>query len=75
MTLHDETFNYITPSQEQLAQMRQARKAAAEYAKTIDQIVPEGPDKTYLLRKLREVSMWVNITITRQPDGTPRGGL
>ena len=24
------------------------------------------------LRKLREVAMWANVAITRQPDGAPR---
>jgi hypothetical protein len=34
--------------------------------------VPDGPDKTYILRKLREVSMWVNVAITRFSDGAAR---
>jgi hypothetical protein len=38
----------------------------------LDAFVPEGPDKTYLMRKLREVAMWANVAVTRQPDGTPR---
>jgi hypothetical protein len=27
---------------------------------------------TYILRKLREVGMWANVSITRNPDGSPR---
>ena len=38
----------------------------------IEHLVPDGPDKTYILRKLREVAMWVNVAITRNPDGSPR---
>ena len=35
-------------------------------------LIPDGPDKTYMLRKFREVAMWANIAITRNPDGSPR---
>lgn len=38
----------------------------------VDALLPDGPDKTYALRKHREVAMWTNIAITRQPDGSPR---
>jgi alkylation response protein AidB-like acyl-CoA dehydrogenase len=47
-------------------------EADIDYADTIEHHVPEGQDKTYLLRKLREVAMWANVCITREPDGTPR---
>ena len=65
-------FEFLQPSAEQIDDMAVCRKAAAEYAQCLEMLVPEGPDKTYLLRKLREVSMWVNVAITRQADGTPR---
>ena len=52
--------------------MAVCRNAAAEYAEVLDQRVPEGPDKTYLLRKLREVAMWANVAITQNSDGSPR---
>lgn len=65
-------FEFLQPSVEQIDDMAVCRKAAAEYAQCLEMLVPEGPDKTYLLRKLREVSMWANVAITRQADGTPR---
>jgi len=52
--------------------MTLCRTAAAEYAEVLDQYVPDGPDKTYLLRKLREIAMWANVAITRNADGSPR---
>ena len=52
--------------------MTAARQAAADYARKLDELVPDGPDKTYLFRKLREAAMWVNVAITRGPDGSPR---
>ena len=70
--MHPSTFEYLKPTDEQLERMRICREAATDYADTLEERVPESPDKTYLLRKLREVQMWVNLAITRQPDGAPR---
>jgi len=62
----------LNPTEDQKYDMAACRNAAAEYAEVLDQRVPEGPDKTYLLRKLREVAMWANVAITRNHDGSPR---
>ena len=72
MTLHESTFEYLSPTPAQLETMAIARRCAAEYATAIERLLPDGPDKTYLLRKFREVAMWVNISITRQSDGSAR---
>lgn len=72
MTLHDSTFEYHKPEEREINLMAQARAAAKAYADAIEAIMPEGPDKTYVLRKLREVAMWVNVGIDRLPDGRPR---
>ena len=72
MPLHTSTFEYVKPTDKQVAQMNGLRSAAANYAAAVDQHVPEGPDKTYALRKIREIAMWVNVALTRLPDGTPR---
>jgi len=66
------TFKYLKPTNDQLAKMEVIRAAAADYEANLIDNVPDGPDKTYLLRKLREVAMWANIAITRNPDGSPR---
>jgi hypothetical protein len=34
--------------------------------------MPAGPDRTYAIRKVREVGMWANVAVTRDADGTPR---
>lgn len=70
--MHDSTFQYLKPTEAQQDAMKQARDAADVYSKVLGSVIPDGPDKTYLLRKLREVAMWANIAITRQPDGSPR---
>jgi hypothetical protein len=72
MTLHTSTFDYLKPTDAQVEAMNVVRQAVKTYAEVLDREVPEGPDKTYLLRKLREIGMWANVAITRQPDGTPR---
>lgn len=66
------TFEYLKPTDDQVKQMSVVREAAKVYATALDAALPDGPDKTYVLRKLREVAMWANIAITRQPDGSPR---
>jgi hypothetical protein len=66
------TFEYLKPTDAQTTTMAQVREAAADYARVINGLLPDGPDKTYCIRKLREVAMWANVAITRQPDGTPR---
>lgn len=70
--LHESAFGYLNPTDQQKEDMTACREAAANYADVLENLVPDGPDKTYLLRKLREVAMWANIAITRQPDGAPR---
>jgi hypothetical protein len=66
------TFDYLQPTVGQMERMNDARAAARAYAACLEALVPDGPDKTYLLRKLREVAMWANIAITRHADGSPR---
>lgn len=70
--LHPSTFSYLKPTDAQTDLMGSARRAATAYADAIGSLVPDGPDKTYILRKVREVAMWVDVAIKRQPDGAPR---
>jgi hypothetical protein len=65
-------FDYLLPTDTQKATMQEVRAAFAELFEKIDPHLPEGPDKTYLIRKLRECAMWSNVTITRHSDGSPR---
>lgn len=70
--MHPFTYEFQMPTNEQKALMAEARKAALEYANLLDRVIPEGPDKTFVIRQLRTVAMWVNVAITRHPDGSPR---
>lgn len=70
--MHPSTFEYLKPTERQIARMAEAREITKVYADQLERLVPGGADRTYLLRKLREVAMWVNVAITREQDGTPR---
>ena len=66
------TFEYLMPTAEQLETMSRVRTATRVYCDVLEADVPEGPDKTYLMRKLRDVLMWANVAITRDQNGRPR---
>lgn len=70
--LDESTYEYLKPTDAQMSLMQDVRTAAKAFSKVLEAVLPEGPDKTYALRKHREVAMWANIAITRNPDGSPR---
>jgi hypothetical protein len=70
--MHSSTFEYLKPTDAQINRMAGVRVAAKTFSDVLEMQLPEGPDKTYILRKLREISMWCNVSITRHPDGAPR---
>ena len=72
MNMHASTFDYLKPTEAQVELMAHARQTTKQYAEYIASILPDGPDKTYVLRRIRETAMWVNVAITREADGTPR---
>lgn len=72
MTMHSTTYEYLKPTDEQLAAMARVRAAAKAYSDVLEAELPEGPDKTFTIRNHRSNAMWANVAITRQPDGSPR---
>lgn len=70
--LHSSTFEYLKPTDEQIVQMAKVRQAAKDYCDVLEKELPDGPDKTYIIRAHRSNAMWANVAITRLPDGTPR---
>jgi hypothetical protein len=70
--MHPSTAQYLKPTDTQLDEMQAMREFGNTYLEKMEELLPSGPDKTYAIRKFREVMMWANITITRLPDGTPR---
>ena len=72
MSMHPSTFEFLKPTDEQVARMARVRAAAKAFNDVLEAELPEGPDKTFTIRGHRSNAMWANIAITRQPDGTPR---
>ena len=72
MFLHPSTFDYLKPREGQIEVINALREYTKEYAERIDQALDDGPDKTYILRRIRETAMWINACLTRHPDGSPR---
>lgn len=70
--MHSSTFEYLKPTDEQITQMALVREAARVYCEVLQKQLPDGPDKTYIIRNHRSNAMWANVSITRLPDGTPR---
>lgn len=70
--MHTSTYEYLKPTDQQIEVMDILRKAAASYGKMLDLLLPEGPDKTFIIRAHRSNAMWANEAVTRLPDGTPR---
>jgi hypothetical protein len=70
--MHASTYEYLKPTDDQVAAMAKVRAAAKEYNDVLDAVLPDGPDKTFVIRAHRSNAMWANVAITRLPDGTPR---
>lgn len=70
--MHSTTFEYLRPTDDQMAKMAILRQAARDYCDILERHVPDGPDKTFIIRAHRANAMWANVAVTRLPDGTPR---
>lgn len=58
MALHESTFGYLKPTDDQMATMQRAREATKAFADALESILPDGPDKTVIMRQVRDVGMW-----------------
>lgn len=72
--MHSSTYEYLKPTRDQMDLMGRLREAAKVYGDALEALLPEGPDKTFVIRAHRSNAMWVNVAVTRLPDGTPRPG-
>lgn len=70
--MHQSTYEYLKPTDTQIEQMARVRAAAKAYSDVLECELPDGPDKTFVIRNHRSNAMWANVAITRQPDGSPR---
>lgn len=65
-------FEHLPPTEQQKIYVQEVQEAFKVLAGTLERLVPDGSDRIYAMRRLREVAMWVNIAITRNPNGSPR---
>ena len=70
--MHSSTYEYLKPTDAQIASMAKVRAAAKTYSDVLEAELPDGPDKTFTIRNHRSNAMWANVAITRLPDGSPR---
>jgi hypothetical protein len=72
MTLHENTFLYLKPTEKQMFVMEEVREAYKAFTDRLQRTLPDGPDKTYVIRLIRDAAMWTHVCITRHSDGSPR---
>jgi hypothetical protein len=72
MNMHHSTFQYLSPTLEQVKTMAIVRDGFALLASLLLDHLPDGDDKTHAMRTLRTAGMWANVSITRNDDGSPR---
>jgi len=72
MPMHSSVFGHLKPTDNQLQVMANVRAEFRLFVESLDYSIPDGPDKTYLMRQLRDCAMWANVAITRLTDGFPR---
>lgn len=70
--MHSSTYEYLKPTDKQLEDIGRLRIAAKEYGELLERLLPDGADKTFVIRSHRSNAMWANVVITREADGTPR---
>jgi hypothetical protein len=59
-------------SDDKQATLQALQEAAHTYASHVIELVPDGTDKTYLMRKFHEVTMWVQIAVSREMHAEKR---
>jgi hypothetical protein len=70
--MHAETFNPVTVTPAQAEKHKRLSAAAWAYLDAIEADVPEGPDRTFILRNHRTTALWAAEAVMKLPDGTPR---
>lgn len=58
-------FTYHAPTPDMPEKFKRMRDAAHDLAKMIDELVPEGREKSLAVTKLEEVTMWANAGLAR----------
>lgn len=70
--MHESTFGFLKPTETQIDEMQAVREAAKAFCDVLEACLPDGADKTFVIRAHRSNAMWANVAITRHQDGAPR---
>ncbi len=74
----DLRFGYFTPEQDRVASMEMVRAAVRDAARVIDEMVPDGREKSLAFTNLEQAVMWgikgLARPVTTPPDPTLTGG-
>jgi len=65
--VHSSTYDYLKPTDEQLERMNRLREAAKMYGIALEDLLPEGPDKTFIIRSHRTTAMCARRLRARRP--------
>lgn len=63
-----EMFTYHRPNEGQTTRLQELREGALKFAILINERVPDGPDKSAAIRKLRECVMTANAAIVLEKE-------
>lgn len=72
--MHDSTFEYLLPTDDQKETMRVVRINFKSLCDVITKMVPDGRYKALTITALEEAAMWANKGITRDSTGAPING-
>jgi len=59
----DRTFQYHSPTGDQIKRYQELRAKAKEFVELIDRLCPESREKSLALTKVQESIMWANASI------------
>lgn len=62
----ENNFTYHKPKDGQESKYTSIRNIAKNFAYTIDELVPDGREKSLAMTKLEECMMWANAGIARE---------
>ena len=61
-----EIAQHAAPTPKQLEAMTRLRQAAVVYGMALVELLPDGPDKTWVIRNHRTTAMWANVAGERE---------
>lgn len=64
----DKRFTYHEPNEDKKIRFLNIRNAAKQLAYIIDNVCPEGREKSLSLTRLEESVMWANASVARMDD-------